>query len=155
MRTYHLSLGRYRPFALLPRGGAQVNPLPNVRVGIDVVSVDEVAASIERFGDRYLQRVYTPHELDACRGGGYVRASRLAARFAAKEAVMKVLRPDDSSPGWRDIEIWRQEPGWCEVRLHGSAADLAAAAGLGQVAVSITHAKDVAAAVAVAVAPDA
>jgi len=123
--------------------------MTTLRVGVDVVSVDDVAASIERFGDRYLQRVYTPHELQSCGGASGVRASRLAARFAAKEAVVKVLRPDGRTPPWRDIEVWRHDVGWCEIRLHGSAADLAAGAGLGNLAVSITHDKGIAAAVVV------
>ncbi len=120
------------------------------RVGIDVVSVGEVAASIDRFGDRYLRRLFTPHELEVCGGAAPTRASRLAARFAAKEAVIKVLRPDDAALAWRDIEVWRHESGWCEIRLHGGAAELAAEASLGELAVSITHDGDVAAAVVVA-----
>lgn len=154
MHTYHSPAGVTAALGHR-RMGTQVNSLPSVRVGVDVVSVGEVAASVERFGDRYLRRLFTPHEVAACSGGAHVSASRLAARFAAKEAVMKVLRPDDVAPGWRDIEVWRQEAGWCEIRLHGTAAELAAGAGLGEVSVSITHANDVAAAVAVALVPDA
>lgn len=131
-----------------------MNARTTLRVGIDIVSVDEIANSIERFGDSYLQRVFTPHELQTCIGAAEVRASRLAARFAAKEAVMKVLRPDDHTPAWREIEVWRHEFGWCEIRLHGSAATLADRAGLGDLAVSITHDKGVAAAVVVTAAAD-
>jgi len=120
-----------------------------LRVGLDVISVDEVAASIERFGDRYLHRLFTPHELETCGDVEGVRSRRLAARFAAKEAVIKVLRPGDRTPAWRDIEVWRHESGWCEIRLHGSAADLAAGAGLGDLVLSITHDALVAAAVVV------
>lgn len=128
--------------------------MTTMRVGIDVVSVNEVAASIDRFGDRYLRRLYTSHELEVCSGATGVRARGLAARFAAKEAVIKVLRPEDGALAWRDIELWRHESGWCEIRLHGSAADLAAEAGLGALAVSITHDRDVAAAVVVAAGAD-
>ena len=131
-----------------------MNPGTTLRVGIDLVSVDDVASSIERFGDAYLERVFTPHELQTCTDAAEVRASQLAARFAAKEAVIKVLRPDDRTPAWREIEVWRYEAGWCEIRLHGSAAALAAAAGLGDLAVSITHDKGVAAAVVVTSAAD-
>ena len=64
-----------------------------LRVGTDVVAVHQVADSVARFGPRYLQRVYTDHELDSCAGSPTFRAARLAARFAAKEATIKVLRP--------------------------------------------------------------
>ena len=72
---------------------------PVVRVGIDLTSVAEVAASVARFGDRYVERMFTPHEQAFCRigdgpgGPGPYRVESLAARFAAKEAVLKVLRP--------------------------------------------------------------
>lgn len=123
-------------------------------MGIDIVSVDDVDASIRRFGDRYLQRVFTAHELETCAGTEGPSASRLAARFAAKEAVLKVLRPGDISPLWREVEVWRHESGWCDIRLHGSAADLAAQAGIGDLAVSVTHERNSAAAVVVAAAMD-
>ena len=76
-----------------------------LRVGTDLVHVPDVAASIDRFGARYLHRVYTDAELDTCRSGaGGWSPERLAARFAAKEAVLKVLRPADGV-SVRDIEV--------------------------------------------------
>jgi holo-[acyl-carrier protein] synthase len=63
----------------------------------------------------------------------------LAARFAAKEATVKVLRPVGIRPEWRTIEVHRVEEGWCELRLSGLAAALAAEAGIRQLAVSLTH----------------
>jgi holo-[acyl-carrier protein] synthase len=125
---------------------------PPIRVGIDVVAVAEVAESLDLLGQRYLGRVFSPHELACCRNaaveGAYL-AESLAARFAAKEAVVKVLRPADARPEWRTIEVRRAKEGWCEVRLTGSAAALAAEAGITDVAVSLTHERAVAAAVAV------
>lgn len=130
-----------------------------VRVGVDLVDVGEVADSVERFGDRYLTRLYTDHEIACCRrsgadGGagpvGRYATESLAARFAAKEAVLKVLRPVDHQPAWRSIELHRMGGGWCEVRLSGSAEALAAKEGLGGFAVSLTHEAGLAAAVVVA-----
>lgn len=115
------------------------------RVGVDVLAVAEVAASVRRFGDRYLRRVFTDHEL-ACCGED---PARLAARFCAKEAVVKVLEPVSVRHEWRSIEIRRAPHGACQVHLSGLAARLAAAAGIGEVAVSLTHDAGIAAAVVV------
>jgi holo-[acyl-carrier protein] synthase len=119
-------------------------PVPPMRVGIDMVLVADVADSVERLGHRYLHRVFTPHERACCRMGRSVRSPNysmesLAARFAAKEATVKVLRPIGIRPEWRSIEIHRVDGGWCELRLSGLAAALAADAGIRQFAVSLTH----------------
>ena len=75
-----------------------------------------------RFGDRYVGRVYTAHEVSCCQGTPPVVAAGLAARFAAKEATIKVLRPAGSNPPWRSIEIRRDPSGWCSVNLTDGAA---------------------------------
>ena len=121
-----------------------------IRVGADVVAVQQVAASVENFGTRYLERVYTEHELNCCGGSPTVRAASLAARFAAKEATIKVLRPSGHQPDWRSVEVRRHADGWCTIALTGHAAALADRAGIGELAVSLTHEGDVAAAVVVA-----
>jgi len=110
-----------------------------LRVGTDIVRVDDVSASVARFGDRYLARVFTPHEIASCTGAPTVAADSLAARFAAKEATIKVLRPADAMPGWRTIEVRRHGSGWCELHLTGQAAELAAEAGITELAVGLTH----------------
>jgi holo-[acyl-carrier protein] synthase len=79
----------------------------SVRVGADLAGVQQVVDSVARFGDRYLRRVYTEHEIACCPGLPSVAAAGLAARFAAKEATIKVLRPVDFQPDWRSIEITR------------------------------------------------
>lgn len=122
-------------------------------VGVDVVLVDDVARAVERHGQRYLRRVFTEHEQRCCEGSPEVQARHLAARFAAKEAVIKVLRPDDLQPDWRSIEVRRHEGGACSVELSGSAARLAAERGLGPIAISLCHEGPVALCVAVAAGP--
>lgn len=122
----------------------------SIRVGIDLCSVQDVAESVATFGDRYLQRVYTPHELEYCGRDPARSAERLAARFAAKEAMVKVLRPRDARPDWRTIEVRRDPGGWCEMSLTGSAAELAREAAITSLSVSLSHEHGLANAVVVA-----
>jgi holo-[acyl-carrier protein] synthase len=126
-----------------------------VRVGLDLVDPDEVAASVAHFGDRYVARVFTAHEIECCRRPGRAGAEpvysieSLAARFAAKEAVLKVLRPIGMQPEWRSIELHRMTGGWCEIRLSGTAAALAAEAGIAGLSVSLSHEQALAVAIVV------
>ena len=129
-----------------------------MRVGVDLVDVGDVADAVGWFGDRYVTRIYTDHEIACCRRpggdgpdgpGATFAMESLAARFAAKEAVLKVLRPVDHQPPWRSIELHRMTGGWCEIRLSGQAAELAAEAGIGELTVSLSHEASVAGAVVV------
>jgi holo-[acyl-carrier protein] synthase len=121
-----------------------------MRVGVDVTNVADVAESLQRFGDRYRHRLFTEHELASCPGEPDLAAASLAARFAAKEAALKVLRPSGARPAWRSIEVRRHQDGWCDLQLHGEAARLADAEGISDLAVSLTHDAGIAAAVVVA-----
>lgn len=121
-----------------------------LRVGTDLVPVDQVAESVARFGDRYVGRIYTAHEVSCCQGTPSVVAAGLAARFAAKEAMVKVLRPVAHQPDWRSIEVRRDPAGWCSLSLTGEAARMADEQGISNVAVSLTHEGGMAAAVVVA-----
>lgn len=125
------------------------------RVGIDLVSVQSVRASIREHGQRYLRRVYTERELRDCGASGetvseHVTAERLAARFAAKEAAKKVLRPSGEALPWDEIEVVRDPAGWVELVLSGRAAELARSQGLRGFALSIAHEGQFATAVVVA-----
>jgi holo-[acyl-carrier protein] synthase len=121
-----------------------------IRVGSDVLSVQQVTQSVARFGDRYVRRVFTEHEISSAAGSPPVQAARLAARFAAKEATIKILRPVGHQPDWRSMEVERHAGGWCTMNLSGHAAVLAEHAGIEDMAVSLTHEGDIAAAVVVA-----
>lgn len=137
-------------------GDDPISPLPaepwaNVAVGIDLVAVDEVESAVSHFGDRYLSRVFTPHEIACSTGEGAVQARHLAARLAAKEATMKALGPTDWLPAWRSIEVRSHEGGRCSLQLHGHAAELARRARLSDFAVSLSHERNIAAAVVFAV----
>jgi holo-[acyl-carrier protein] synthase len=97
-------------------------------VGIDIIEIDRVADVLSRHGDRFLNRVYTADEIAHCRG----RVSELAARFAAKEAVMKALGTGVRGVGWRDIEVLPNRRGKPLVFLYG----------LRGLEISLTHSKE-------------
>jgi holo-[acyl-carrier protein] synthase len=120
-------------------------------VGVDLVAVEEVQAALAAFGDRYLERIFTAHELACATGEGEVRAGHLAARFAAKEAAMKALGPSDHLPAWQSIEVHQEEGGRCTLLLSGHAAQLASRAHLREFAVSLSHEGGLAAAVVFAI----
>ena len=107
-----------------------------LRVGIDLVDVAEIEAAIADHGERYLDRLFTAREQRDCAGD----PARLAARFAVKEAAIKVLRPGPEQPvPWLEIEVARNSDGAIDVVLTGSAEQLAARAGLTGFAASLTH----------------
>jgi phosphopantetheine--protein transferase-like protein len=121
------------------------------RIGSDVVAVAEVESSIAAFGNRYLDRILTP--LERAQSGG--RPERVAARFAGKEAVIKLLRPDrDLAIPHLDIEIALLPSGAPHVRLHRIARKRASAESLGDFVVSLTHDGGIAFATALAIRSD-
>ena len=126
--------------------------LPGLRVGVDIAQISAVAESLATFGAHYLRRVFTAAEAGyATRVPGQT-AQRLAARFAAKEAAMKVFGLSDAGVGWRDIEVLRAGDGACSLRLHGRAAEHALRSGCTRYAVSLSHDGDYATAVVAALA---
>ncbi|MEO8841677.1 MAG: holo-ACP synthase [Kofleriaceae bacterium] len=110
-------------------------------VGIDLIQVSRISASIDAFGERFLARVFTPAEVAYARD----RPERFAARFAAKEAAKKALELDGIA--WTDIEVVKQPNGACVLQLHGAAL---AAARPCELALSLSHEGDFATAVVIA-----
>ena len=119
-------------------------PPETTELGIDIIRVSRIKASLERFGDRFVARVLTPTEAAYVRN----RPETMAGRWAAKEAVSKVLGLGVRGIGWRDIEIERLPTGQPAVKLHGRAQKRAEQLGMGRVAVSISHESDFAVAIA-------
>ncbi|GAB41251.1 MULTISPECIES: holo-ACP synthase [Gordonia] len=105
-------------------------------VGCDLVDVAEIVASIDTFGDRYLRRVFTDAELVRCEGP--TRAQRLAARFAAKESVIKTLIDSDAATPLREIEVVMNGP-VPGIRLSGSMAALAERKNWREPSLSLSH----------------
>ena len=119
-------------------------PEGTTELGIDIIKVERIRASIERFGERFAKRVLTTNEQRYVRQ----RPETFAGRWAAKEAVSKVLGLGVRGIGWRDIEVERLPTGQPAVRLHGRAAARAEQLGMDRIAVSITHESDYAVAIA-------
>jgi holo-[acyl-carrier protein] synthase len=118
-----------------------------VRVGLDIVQIARIVQSLEQFGGAFERRLFTRDELAYAHAGTGVAPQRLAARFAAKEAVIKALQLSEAGVDWRDIEVQRAEDGDCAVRLHGRAREIAAARGVQDIAISLSHDGDYAGAV--------
>ncbi len=116
-------------------------------VGIDTIEIPRVGRVLERHGERFLKRVFTPEEVAFCRG----RVPELAARFAAKEAVMKALGTGVRGVGWREIEVLPDRRGKPLVYLYGGAKKRADEMGLEGIDISLTHERDFAIAAVVGV----
>ncbi len=129
------------PDPQIPAGSV---PPGTTELGIDIIKVDRIRASIERFGARFSNRVLTEAERRYVRD----RPETFAGRWAAKEAVSKVLGLGVRGIGWKDIEVERLPTGQPAIRLHGRAAERADQLGMGRIAVSITHESDFAVAIA-------
>jgi holo-[acyl-carrier protein] synthase len=121
-----------------------------MRVGTDLVLIDTVRESIETHAEHYLERVYTRREVEDCSTADGVDPQRLAGRFAAKEAALKVLRPREEGIAWSSIEVRRDPHGWVELELSGPAAALATDAGVTDLSLSISHEGEFASAVVIA-----
>jgi holo-[acyl-carrier protein] synthase len=113
-----------------------------VGTGIDIAEVPRIRQSIERFGMRFLQRVFTEGEIRYCDSKAN-RAERYAARFASKEAAMKALGTGwNHGVRWRDCEIVRMPGGRPTIQFHGKAAEFAARLGVKNAALSISHTQE-------------
>ena len=118
----------------------------DLQCGVDLIEIPRIEAAINRWGDRFLHRVWTERELIYCRG----RFPQLAARFAAKEAASKALGTGIKGLVWREIEVLPDRRGKPLVFLHGAAKERAAYLGLNVWAISITHSREMACAMVVA-----
>jgi len=120
---------------------------PGVLVGCDIHPVFNIVESIDVFGERYLARVFTPAE----RAASGEAPERLAARYAAKESVLKLLKiPADVAVPWTDIEVGADPNGAPTVSLHGRAAEIAADLGVTTIELTLSHDGGMAMAVAAA-----
>ena len=118
-------------------------------LGTDLIETRRVQQSIDRFGDRFLERIFSPWEIAYCQRKKNA-AESFAARFAAKEAGAKALGTGISrGVTWKEFEVKRETSGRPSLHLSGRAAELARAMGVKRIQLSLTHSRDLAMAVAV------
>jgi holo-[acyl-carrier protein] synthase len=110
-----------------------------VGTGVDIAEVPRVAAAIERFGERFLRRIFTENEIRYCESKAN-RVERYAARFAAKEAALKAIGTGwKRGVAWREVEVTREPGGRPTIAFHGKAAEFAARLGMKRAHVSLSH----------------
>lgn len=108
--------------------------------GVDLVEVPRIERMLAKPGDRFAERCFTDSERAYCESGGKLRVERYAARFAAKEAVMKALGTGwTGGVAWTDIEVVRDGTGRPAIVLHNAAKELAEKSGLREWAISLSH----------------
>lgn len=113
-----------------------------VGTGIDIVEVPRIGQSIARFGERFLQRIFTPAEIRYCQAKAN-SVERFAARFAAKEAGMKAIGTGmRGGVRWQDFEVGREPGGRPTMLLHGKAAQVAAGLGMRRAHLSVSHTEE-------------
>ena len=135
------------------RRAATQRAAEGLRVGIDLVRVEDVRRSLATFGEAYLRRLFTADEIAYARAPGAsadVTAERLAARFAAKEAARKALCLDETGVGFRSIEVVRAPSGACSLALHREARLAAQRERFAELSLSMSHEGDYATAVVIA-----
>ena len=119
----------------------------NISTGIDLIEIERIQNALDRYGDRFLNRIYTPDEIQGSRGN----APELAARFAAKEAASKALGTGIGPISWKDVEVLNKPSGQPFLRLSGRAKAIAQAQGFESWTVSLTHSREMAGAVVVGI----
>jgi holo-[acyl-carrier protein] synthase len=117
-----------------------------LKTGVDIIEIPRIQAALDRYGERFLQRVFTPAEIAECRG----RADSLSIRFAAKEATTKALGTGIGPVSWREVETLHKRSGEPYLVLHGRAETIAKFLGITTWAVSLSHSKEFGVAVVVA-----
>ncbi len=153
-----LSFIRHSPFefrrsATLPRFPAKPeNGGMNIHgIGTDIIECLRIAAMIEKHGELFLSRVYTPHEIEYC-SARRAANQRYAGRFAAKEAVLKALGTGwTRGIQWQDIEVRNELGGKPRIALSGGARELCIKTGISEVLITISHCRSFATAYAIAV----
>jgi len=113
-------------------------PSASLAHGVDIIEIERVSRAVNLWGERFLNRIYTRKEITYCKG----RAPELAARFAAKEAVMKALGTGHVGVTAREIEILTDTTGVPSIYLHGRTQEKAEAINLHSLTISLSHSRD-------------
>jgi len=117
-------------------------------LGTDICEINRIGETYEKYGNRFLERVFTESEIDYCIQKTKLIPQRLAVRFATKEAASKALGVGVNKLGWdrgidwKDVEILRDEKGAVCIKLYGKAKELEEKFGINSWAISVSHSKD-------------
>ena len=120
-------------------------PVSKAAIGVDIIEIARIRRAVSRWQDSFLNRIYTRAELDETSN-----MSSLAARFAAKEAVVKALGTGFRGVGWKDVEIVSNAEGMPTVKLYGRALEKSQELGLTRFEVSLSHSRQYAVAMVMA-----
>ena len=112
-------------------------------IGVDIVEVERIRAAVEKDGEKFLARLFSDWELEYC-GGKADPAQHYAARFAAKEALVKAFGGNLEEDGWRwpEVEVRNDDNGKPAIKLHGRAAKRGEELGVSQVKLSLSHSRE-------------
>lgn len=121
-----------------PHTSSAPSPAHGTRLGVDIVQIGRIAESLERFGERFMHRLFTQAEVAYATSTPEFTVQRLANRFAAKEAAIKAFDLGHAAIDWREIEVRTAPDGACRLVLHGKAAELAGLPSHGA-ALSMSH----------------
>tara|TARA_B100000405_G_scaffold302780_1_gene267037 strand:+ start:2956 stop:3330 length:375 start_codon:yes stop_codon:yes gene_type:complete len=120
--------------------------MPIICTGIDIIEIDRIQNVLSRYGNRFLNKIFTPDEIQYCRG----RSPNLAGRFAAKEATMKALKTGVRGVSWKDIEVIRASNGAPSIKLYNRALARSESLGVSSLSISFSHSRDYAVASVIA-----
>lgn len=113
-----------------------------IKIGTDICSVNRIASAYERWGRRFLERILTDREIEYVLKEPAHTATRIAGRFAAKEATSKALGTGWNGVSWKEVEIGRRPSGEPNIKLTGRAATIAQRRGVDTFEVSLSHEKE-------------
>ena len=120
--------------------------MPIICTGIDIIEIDRIQNVLSQYGNRFLNKIFTPDEIQYCRG----RSPNLAGRFAAKEATMKALKTGARGVSWKDIEVISTSNGAPSIKLYNRALARAESLGVSSLSISFSHSRDYAVASVIA-----
>jgi holo-[acyl-carrier protein] synthase len=120
--------------------------MPIICTGIDIIEIDRIQNVLSQYGNRFLNKIFTPDEIQYCRG----RSPNLAGRFAAKEATMKALKTGARGVSWKDIEVIRASNGAPSIKLYNRALARSESLGVSSLSISFSHSRDYAVASVIA-----
>ena len=120
--------------------------MPIICTGIDIIEIDRIQNVLSQYGNRFLNKIFTPDEIQYCRG----RSPNLAGRFAAKEATMKALKTGARGVSWKDIEVIKASNGAPSIKLYNRALARSESLGVSSLSISFSHSRDYAVASVIA-----